>query len=145
MNTDLSSAKSEQFHLFLEISKNAHENNHSVKHFVFLEISKYQLAFTYLGTILPNFRYRISVPAQLDSLARQPNWAWPDLGGSKTGPKESQYRLDHKTIEENEFYDWMSLSYILLCNSLGLSGIQSIFGMEGPWHDKHQPTTSLLW
>ena len=41
MNTDLSLAESEQFHLFFEIFKRAHENNHSVKHFVFLEISKY--------------------------------------------------------------------------------------------------------
>ena len=41
MDTDLSLAKSEQFHLFLEISKNANENNHSLKHFLFLEISKY--------------------------------------------------------------------------------------------------------
>ena len=39
----------------------------------------------------------------------------------------------------------MSLSYILLCNSLALSGIESIFGMEVPWDDRHQPIISLLW
>ena len=25
------------------------------------------------------------------------------------------------------------------------SHIESIFGMEVPWHDRHQPATSLLW
>ena len=62
-----------------------------------------------------------NVPAQLDSLARVdshqigpgliwrgPNWA-----------KESQYGLDHETIEQNELTDFMSpmsqsLSYTLL-------------------------------
>ena len=33
----------------------------------------------------------------------------------------------------------------LLCNSLALSGIESIFRMDFPWDDRHQPTTSLLW
>ena len=31
----------------------------------------------------------------------------------------------------------MSLSYILLCNSLALSGIQSIFAMEALWDNRH--------
>ena len=87
------------------------------------------------------------VPAQLDSLARfDPRQIGPGLiwRGSKRA-NESQYGLDHKTIQHNEFYDSMSLSYILLCNSLALSGIQATFGMEGPWHNRHQPTTLLLW
>ena len=32
----------------------------------------------------------------------------------------------------------MSLSYILLCNSLALRGIESIFGMAVLWDDRHQ-------
>ena len=45
------------------------------------------------------------VPAQLDSLARfDPRQIGPGLiwRGSKRA-KESQYGLDHKTIEQNEF------------------------------------------
>ena len=87
------------------------------------------------------------VPAQLDSVARfDPRQIGPGLiwRGSKRA-KESQYGLNHKTIEQNELYDWMSLSYILLCNSLAFGGIQSIFGMDAPWHNRHQPTTLLLW
>ena len=88
-----------------------------------------------------------SVPAQLDSLAhfdsRQigPGLIWRGSNWAK----ESLYGLGHKTIEQNKFYDSMSLSYILLCSSLALSGIQSIFGMKAPLQDRHQPTTSLLW
>ena len=92
--------------------------------------------------------YGVYVPAQLDSLARfDPPQTGPGLiwRGSKRA-KESQYGLDHKTIEQNEFqYDSMSLSYILLCNSLALSGIQSIFGMDATWHKRHQPIALLLW
>ena len=32
-----------------------------------------------------------------------------------------------------------------LNNSFFFSHIESISGMEVPWHDKHQPTTLLLW
>ena len=32
-----------------------------------------------------------------------------------------------------------------LNNSFFFSRIESIFGMEVPWHDRHQPATSLLW
>ena len=32
-----------------------------------------------------------------------------------------------------------------LNNSFFFSCIESIFGMEIPWHDRHQPATSLLW
>ena len=88
-----------------------------------------------------------NVPAQFDSLARfDPRQVGHGLiwCGSKRA-NESQYGLDHKTIEQNEFYDLMSLSYILLCNSLALSGIQSVFGMDAPWHNRHQPTNLLLW
>ena len=89
----------------------------------------------------------MSVPTQLDSLAhfdsRQIGLALFDVG--QTGPKRVSMGLDHKAIEQNEFYDLMSLSYILLCNSIALGGIQSIFGVEAPWHDRHQPTASLLW
>ena len=89
-----------------------------------------------------NFRHLLgcdTVPAQPDSLARfdqrqiGPGLIWH---GSKRA-KESQYGLDHKTIEQNEFNDSINLSYILLCNSLALSGIQSIFGMDAPWHNRH--------
>ena len=87
------------------------------------------------------------VPAQLDSLARfDSRQIGPGLIWRKSNwAKECQYGLDHKTIEQNKFYDSVRLSYILLCNSLALSGIQSIFGMEAPWHNRHQSTTSLLW
>ena len=30
-------------------------------------------------------------------------------------------------------------------NFFALSRIESIFGMGVPWHDRHQPNTSLLW
>ena len=46
---------------------------------------------------------------------------------------KSQCGVDQKTIEQTEFYDFsesMSLSYVLLCNSLVLNGIEPIFGME---------------
>ena len=33
----------------------------------------------------------------------------------------------------------------LLCNSLVLNHIKSIFGMEVLWDDRHQPHTLLLW
>ena len=32
-----------------------------------------------------------------------------------------------------------------LNNSFFFSRIESIFGIEVPWHDRHQPTTLLLW
>ena len=35
------------------------------------------------------------------------NWAWPDLARIKLG-QESQYGLDHETIEKNEFTGFMS-------------------------------------
>ena len=64
----------------------------------------------------------------------QPNLTpWPVLTRVKTSQRESVW-----AGEQNEFYDLMSLSYILLCNSLALSGIQSIFSMDAPWHNRHQ-------
>ena len=34
---------------------------------------------------------------------------------------------------------------IIVNNSFVLGRIKSIFGMEVPWDDRHQPHTSLLW
>ena len=57
--------------------------------------------------ILNGSCHNIDVPAQLDSLARfdprqiGPGLIW--LGSNWV--KESQYGLDHKTKEQNEFYD----------------------------------------
>ena len=51
------------------------------------------------------------VPAQLDALARfdsrqiGPGLLWRGSNWAK----ESQYGMDHKTIEQNEFYDSMSV------------------------------------
>ena len=46
-----------------------------------------------------------------------------------------------ETERVNPFYASMSLSpsYILLCNSLALSGIEPLLGMEVSWDDRHQP------
>ena len=40
---------------------------------------------------------------------------------------------------------WVSVKYILLCNSFVFSCIESIFCVEVLWDDRHQPHTSLLW
>ena len=53
--------------------------------------------------------------------------------GPFTHPLSSGPSVDH------------GLNYILLCNSFVLNGIESIFGTEVLWDDRHQPTTSLLW
>ena len=34
--------------------------------------------------------------------------------------------------------------YILLCNWVAISRIESIFTIEVPWNDRHQSHTSLL-
>ena len=100
-----------------------------------------------------------SLPAQLDWLARidsrqiGPGLIWRGLNWVKRG----QYKLDHarnnRTERINRFYESnnepmslsLSLSYILLCNSLALNGIKSIFGMEVPWDNTRQPHTLLPW
>ena len=76
----------------------------------------------------------MSVPDQLNSLtgidSRQ-----IEPGMTKRGSKRVS---NNRTERGNRFHESneslsLSLSYILLCKSLALSSIESIFGMEVPW------------
>ena len=47
--------------------------------------------------------------------------------------------------DESELIIKIIGKYISLCNSFALSCTEFIFGKEVPWHNRHQPHTSLLW
>ena len=90
-----------------------------------------------------NFPAQLVSPVRIDSRQTGPGLIWRGSNWAK----ESQYETI-ETIEQNELTGFMSHesmslspSYILLCNSLALSGIDPILGMEVPCDARHNHLT----
>ena len=67
------------------------------------------------------------------------NWF---LSTRKCGPGISTDPAYFMNPMSLRWIQWVWVKYILLCNSFVFSCIESIFGMEVLWYERHQPQTS---